>query len=70
MLRQRRSLARLLHMTKRFPVPGARTKKSPVKVDWAGRVQAMRQRAGLTQKEFAAHGWRCATSWESAGSVK
>ncbi len=40
-------------MTKRFPVPGARAKRSPIKVDWAGRVQGMRQRAGLTQKEFA-----------------
>lgn len=53
-LRQRRSCGSLWRMTKRFPVVGSRRKKSPVNVDWSGRVLAMRERVGLTQKEFAA----------------
>jgi putative transcriptional regulator len=54
-------------VTKRFPVGGARRTKSPVRVDWSGRIVAMRGRVGLTQKEFAAMvGVSCKTleNWE------
>ena len=42
-------------MTKLFPVARRRKQaKSPVAVDWSRRVVEIRERTGLTQKEFAA----------------
>jgi putative transcriptional regulator len=41
-------------MTTRHAVATAGRRKARVQVHWAERIVAMRKRAGLTQKEFAA----------------
>ncbi len=41
-------------MTKRFPVLSKRKTTKSATVDWGPRIIAMREQAGLTQKEFSA----------------